>query len=111
MSQDIISHVVWTEYAAAMPTDLTKEECEQVLVSNVYAHFGCVDGDEAYVVPITYVYRDGYIYSYTHDGRKIEIVRKNPKVCVQVEQVESGSAWRSVMCWGLFEEVADPQKK
>lgn len=90
-----------------MMTDLTKEECEAILTSGIYAHMGCSDGDEPYVVPITYVYHHGCIYSYTHEGQKIEIMRNNPKVCVQVERVESGSNWQSVMCWGLFEEVTD----
>lgn len=90
-----------------MIVDLTKNECEKVLASNRYGHLGCVDGDEPYVVPITYVYQGGFLYGYTHEGHKIETLRKNPKMCVQVEHVASEHEWESVMCWGLFEEITD----
>lgn len=90
-----------------MITDLTKAECEDVLAASHYGHLGCCDGDEPYVVPITCVYKDGTLYSFTHEGKKIELLRKNPKMCVQVERVKSGNEWESVMCWGLFEMLTD----
>lgn len=89
-------------------TTLTDIECERLLEAQYYGHLGCCDGDEPYVVPITYAYRDGYIYGYTHEGRKIEIVRRNPKVCVQIENVKNENEWESVICWGMFEEITDP---
>lgn len=92
-----------------MIVDLTKTECEGILASNRYAHMGCLDGDEPYVVPITYVYRDGFVYGFTHEGKKIELLRKSSKMCVQVERVKGEREWESVMCWGLFEEVTDPK--
>lgn len=92
-----------------MITDLNKADCEKVIASGIYAHLACCDGDEPYVVPIMYVYRDGCIYSYTHEGQKIEIMRKNPKMCVQIQHVEHALEWESVMCWGLFEQVTDPK--
>ena len=94
-----------------MKTDLTKAECERILASNRYAHLGCVDGDEAYVVPITYVYDGGFLYGFTHEGKKIELLRKNPKMCVQVERVDGEREWESVICWGLFEEVTDQKSR
>jgi len=33
------------------------------------------------------------------------MMRKNPKVCFQVDQVDSMSNWRSVILWGRFEEM------
>lgn len=90
-----------------MIVDLTKDECERILAENRYGHLGCCDGDEPYVIPVTYVYRDGLCYGYTHAGRKVEVLRKNPKMCLQVEKVESAGRWESVVCWGNFEEVTD----
>jgi nitroimidazol reductase NimA-like FMN-containing flavoprotein (pyridoxamine 5'-phosphate oxidase superfamily) len=58
-----------------------------------------------YVVPITYVYEDGHIFSHSLDGKKIEMMRSNPKVCVQVEEVYSLFNWRSVIIHGRFEEL------
>lgn len=92
-----------------MIIDLTKAECEAIVASNRYAHMACRDGDEPYLVPITYVYDGDFFYGYTHEGKKIELLRKNPTMCVQVENVKGGREWESVMCWGLFEEVTDPK--
>lgn len=90
-----------------MITNLTHNECERILASNRYGHLGCCDGDEPFVFPITYVYKDGFIYGFTYEGQKIELMRKNRKICVQVEHVQSEIEWESVMCWGHFEEVTD----
>lgn len=92
-----------------MIVDLTKAECEKIVAANRYAHMACCDGDEPYLVPITYVYDGGFFYGFTHEGRKIELLRKNPKMCVQVENVKGEREWESAMCWGLFEEVTDPK--
>jgi uncharacterized protein len=94
-------------YTCLMHTELTKEQCEQLLLSQQYGHLGCWDGHEPYVIPITYVYEDGFIYGYTHEGRKIDAMRKHPRVCVQVEKVKGRSDWDSVICCGNFEEVTD----
>lgn len=88
-----------------MIVDLTQKECEDILAKNHYAHLGCVDGDEPYVVPITYVFQDGFAYGYMLDGLKVEHLRKNPKTCLQVERVVNENEWESVICWGSFEEL------
>lgn len=38
-------------------------------------------------------------------GKKIEMMRKNPHVCVQVEDVQNFFQWESVIAWGRFEEL------
>ncbi len=94
-------------YTESMRTNLTKNECEALLTSQQYGHLGCWDGHEPSVFPITYVYHDGFLYGYTQEGKKIEIMRSHPRACVQVQDVHSRSDWQSVMCWGNFEEVTD----
>ena len=92
-----------------MKTDLRPAHCEKILAANHYGHLGCVDNGEPYVVPITYVYRDGFLYGFSQEGHKLEIMRKNPTICIQVERMESGLEWESIICWGNFEEVTDPK--
>ncbi|HRH93606.1 MAG TPA: pyridoxamine 5'-phosphate oxidase family protein [Candidatus Peribacteria bacterium] len=91
-----------------MHTDLPKADCEKVLAANYYAHLGIYDGKDPHVLPITYLYHNGSIFSFTREGNKIDIMRKHPNVCVQVEQVENGFTWQSVIVWGAFQEVTDP---
>lgn len=92
-----------------MQIDLTPKECEHILESHHYGHLGCIDDHQPYVIPITYVYSEGFMYGFSLEGHKIDIMRKNPNICIQVERVESGIEWESVLCWGLFEEVTDPK--
>jgi nitroimidazol reductase NimA-like FMN-containing flavoprotein (pyridoxamine 5'-phosphate oxidase superfamily) len=66
---------------------------------------GCYFGGKTYVVPITYVFDNGYIYAHSKEGLKIKMMRKNTKVCFQVDQIDSMTNWRSVILWGNFEEL------
>lgn len=50
-------------------------------------------------------FEDGYIYSHSKPGHKVEMMRKNPKVCFQVEEVQDFFHWKSVVAWGTFEEL------
>ena len=91
---------------------MTDEQMQALLRSNYYAHLACNGNDGLYLVPITYFYENGMIYSYTHDGKKIDILRnQNPSVCIQTENINSPNDWESVICWGTFEEVYDDEEE
>jgi hypothetical protein len=84
---------------------LSETEINTLLSSEVFGHLGCTDGLKPYVVPMAYVYRDNVLYGQTTEGKKVEMLRKNPLVCFQVERLKDRQ-WRSVMCWGTLEELA-----
>ncbi len=85
--------------------ELSIEEIEQVLTDNVIGRIGCTDGVKTYVVPVTYVYSDGCVLGHTTEGLKIELLRKNPECCFEVDQMKSISNWKSVIAWGTFKEL------
>lgn len=39
--------------------------------------------------------------------KKIEMMRKNPKVCFEVDDIKNIFSWKSVIAWGTFEEITD----
>ena len=84
--------------------ELSKEEIEEVLKSNVIGRIGCTGNGRIYVVPITYVYDDGYVIGHTKEGMKIEFLRENPECCFEVDEMKGISHWQSVIAWGTFEE-------
>lgn len=84
---------------------LEPEEIAELLRRGSHAHLGCHSRGETYVCPITYVYEDGYIFSHSLQGKKIEMMRKDPNVCLQVEEVNSLFNWKSAIVWGRFEEL------
>ena len=44
-------------------------------------------------------------------GKKIDMMRKNPKVCFEVEEIENIFQWRCAIAWGTFEEITDEDEK
>jgi nitroimidazol reductase NimA-like FMN-containing flavoprotein (pyridoxamine 5'-phosphate oxidase superfamily) len=87
---------------------LTMPEIEKLLKKEVVGRIGCTDGDFVYVVPISYVYDGTYIYCHTHEGQKVELMRKHKKVCFEVDHLHDMANWQSVVLQGEFEELTDP---
>jgi len=90
---------------------LSDNEARELLTTGVIGRLGCVDNDEPYVVPINYVFADGFIYSHSLPGRKIEALRAHPRACLQVDEIETEFEWRSVIAYGNFEEVRVPSER
>ena len=87
-----------------MQGQLSDVDMNALLEAEVFGHLGCTDGQKPYVVPMAYVYHNNALYGQTTEGRKVELLRKNPLVCFQVEQ-KKDREWRSVICWGSFQEL------
>ena len=88
-----------------MQADLDREHAELLLKTHDFGRIGCCGDNRPYVVPISYVYEDGCIYGHTNDGKKLKVMRENPFVCFEVDEIESFLRWRSVICTGRFEEL------
>lgn len=86
---------------------LTTPEIERLLTKEVVGRVGCTDGHMVYVVPISYAYDGEYIYCHTHEGLKVDIMRKNPVVCFEVDHLQNMANWESVVAHGRFEELID----
>jgi uncharacterized protein len=90
---------------------LLEEEARALLSACRIGRLGCVDKGEPYVVPINYVFEDGSVYSHSLPGRKIEVLRANPRACLQVDEIENDFEWRSVIAYGNFEEIRVPSDR
>ncbi len=84
--------------------ELDAAQIEDILHTEVIARIGCISEGRVYVVPVSYVYDGNYVYGHAMDGAKLRAMRSSPEVCVEVEQVDDLSNWRSVIAWGTFEE-------
>lgn len=85
--------------------DLSKAQIEHLLQAQVVGRIGCCEGNRAYVVPVAFVYLDGCIYGHSGVGQKVEMMRANPNICFEVDQIDNLSNWRSVIVWGTYEEL------
>lgn len=84
---------------------LTSDQSIHVLKSELVGRIGCYMDGRVYIVPVTYVYHSNAIYAHSKEGLKIRMMRKNPKVCFEVESRENYRSWRSVILWGKYVEI------
>jgi uncharacterized protein len=87
--------------------DMTRQQCLDVLSASRLGRLACVRDNQPYVVPIYCVFGDNNLYSFSRVGQKIEWMRANPHVCVQIDQFTQAREWRSVVAYGRYEELAD----
>ena len=85
---------------------LNETEIDNLLLSQSVGRIGCTDGKKPYIVPVTYVYDGKNIIGQTREGMKLDIIRKNPNVCFEVDVMATMDNWRSVVVAGIFHELA-----
>lgn len=78
---------------------LNDEQIEETLRTNLLGRIGCHANDLTYVVPVHYVYQEPYIYAHSATGLKISLMRKNPAVCFEIDEIRDFFNWQSVICW------------
>ncbi|HWK54605.1 MAG TPA: pyridoxamine 5'-phosphate oxidase family protein [Hyphomicrobiales bacterium] len=86
--------------------ELSLSEIENLLHTETIARIGCHSNGHTYVVPVTYAYDGEAILGYSPEGLKLTIMRENPRVCVEVDHIDSPAAWRCVIAQGTFQELS-----
>lgn len=94
-----------------MIEEMKPDAIEKLLYSRILGHIACHADDLSYVVPVSYAYDGRYIYVRSEEGMKINMMRKNPKVCFQVEKMENMANWESAVLWGEFEELKNTEER
>jgi hypothetical protein len=94
-----------------MSGKLNDIQIEDLLQNQVIGRIGCNADGITYIVPVTYVYDGINIYAHSSMGLKIDIMRKNPEVCFEVDEIRNMVNWQSVIVWGRFEELTSAGDK
>jgi uncharacterized protein len=89
--------------------EMTGKECRELLSRCSLGRLGCANENQPYVVPISFVHDADNIFVLSTLGQKIEWMRANPKVCIQVDEIVSDKQWASVIVNGLYQELREPQ--
>jgi uncharacterized protein len=87
--------------------EMTGEECHEFLRQTKFGRLGCARNQQPYVVPIYFVSDGKHLYCFSTVGQKIEWMRANPLVCVEVDEVVNELHWISVVVLGKYEELGD----
>ena len=82
-------------------------EAREVLGQLNYAHLAVAKDNFPYVVPVHYAYDGDNLFIYTTEGKKTDIIKVNPEICLQAEDVKDNENWRSVMVSGTAAQITD----
>ena len=91
--------------------ELTIEQIESILSTQMIGRIGCHADEKIMVVPMAYVYDNGFIYGHSKEGMKINIMRSNPRVCFEIDVLKDMQNWQSVIVWGDYEELVSEEDK
>ncbi len=91
--------------------NLTDTQIDDLLRREVMGRIGCHTKDMVYVVPISYAYDGKDIYAHTYEGLKVTMMRKNPNVCFEVDDLKDMCNWQSAIAWGKFGEIIDKEER
>jgi hypothetical protein len=86
-------------------------EIEEMLRRQLIGRIGCHADGITYIVPVSYAYDGQYLYVHTQEGMKVSIMRKNPRICFETDNMDNMANWKSVIAWGIFEELTDNEDR
>ena len=66
--------------------ELTGQASVDLLSRSRLGRLACTKGSQPYVVPLFFAYHDNYLYCSSTLGQKIEWMRENPLVAVEVDR-------------------------
>jgi hypothetical protein len=92
--------------------DLRPKECIDLLNNNYIGHLAYISEGKPFTVPITYYYdQKDSILAYASEGHKIDAMRKNTAVSLQVEEINGVKDWISILVHGEFKEITGANAK
>jgi nitroimidazol reductase NimA-like FMN-containing flavoprotein (pyridoxamine 5'-phosphate oxidase superfamily) len=87
--------------------EMSESACLKALARARLGRLACAHHNQPYVVPIYFVYEGSYLYAFTTLGQKVEWMRSNPLVCVELDEMENSDQWASIVIFGRYEELPD----
>lgn len=113
MSQDEMARasVGSDEPSDAGIVSLDDSECRAILREQRLCVLAMTDGDAPYAIPLFYGFDGENVWLGVAEGRKTQLLDRNPLVCLSVNELGPGDAWRSVLVTGRATWVTDPEQR
>ncbi len=89
---------------------LSEYKIEALLHGAIVGRIACCDhsGDgRPYLVPLAFGYDGRSLFAHTGPGRKLDLMRANPLVTIEVDEATASDRWSSVVADGTFVEISD----
>lgn len=87
--------------------EMTDDECRRALQKASVGRLGSACDNRPYVVPTYFAFDGKHLYGFTTVGQKIEWMRANPQICLEIDERISHNQWMSVIVFGRYEELPD----
>ena len=87
--------------------ELKDRECRAILTRTHLARLACALNNQPYIVPVHVDLHDSYLYGFATLGQKIEWMRQNPLVCLEMDEMSTDHQWTTVVVIGRYEELPD----
>ncbi len=79
-----------------------RSQIEDILKQARVCRLAMADDDFPYIVPLNFGYRDDVIYIHSaQQGRKIDLLKKNPNVCFEVDELSRLKKAKQACDWGV----------
>jgi nitroimidazol reductase NimA-like FMN-containing flavoprotein (pyridoxamine 5'-phosphate oxidase superfamily) len=99
-----------------------KNEIEAIIRKSLVCRLGLADEGRPYIVPLCFGYQDDTLYFHSaREGKKLDILKKNNKVCfefdinTEIQKKKDACDWgieyKSVIGFGEASFVRDPEAK
>lgn len=87
--------------------ELMPEECRHTLARTHLGRLACASFNQPYIVPFSFAYSadEDRLYSFSTHGQKIDWMRENPRVCVEVEDIADERHWTTLVIFGRYHEI------
>ena len=85
--------------------ELNEMQVNNLLSSQAIGRIGCNNGNQNYIVPVTYAFDGKDIFFQSHEGTKLKMMRRNSKVCFQVDMILNMANWQAVLAFGTFHQL------
>ncbi len=80
----------------------SREEIEAIIEKSLVCRLGMADEDGPYIVPLSFGYADNRLYFHSaKEGRKLDILRKNNKVCFEFDTDKEIVRGDKACDWGI----------
>jgi nitroimidazol reductase NimA-like FMN-containing flavoprotein (pyridoxamine 5'-phosphate oxidase superfamily) len=85
--------------------EMTLSDCRAMLCRTRVARLACARDNQPYIVPIQVAFDGVSLYGYSTLGQKIDWMRQNPLICLEIDEIGSDTQWESVVVLGKYEEL------
>jgi nitroimidazol reductase NimA-like FMN-containing flavoprotein (pyridoxamine 5'-phosphate oxidase superfamily) len=93
--------------------ELSRAECLSVLERNSLGRLGYTRFEQPFIAPIHFSFDSerNCLYGFSTLGEKVKSMRRNPRVCLEVDEIRDENHWSTVLVVGRYREIhRDPRE-